>query len=368
MKKVDTQKAQKAQKAVQQQAAIYVTRLYSGEMSSQEERDIFAWRQQADLHEQEFQQVLALWELSNSLYQPAKVQKKVPRKLAQRALSVAASVCFAVVAMYFLWQPEQELGTPSSEQMAQQSESQQQPGNVESPTVALPQVERRYIYTSVGEVNTVGLSDGSSVTLNSATVIQVAFTEGERQVVLLEGEAFFDVTSDPQRPFTIDTGNQKIRVVGTKFNVRKSNGDLRVAVVEGVVAVSRGRSKEVSDSEAEVLDDYVLEAGSVGSFSESAEVIVPQSYAQVSQAHQWRKGFFRFDDESLATVVDEFNRYRTTKLRIVDPAAADLRISGVFHFGEGEGLVEALRATLPIEIVPEGGELQVRMQAAEHRE
>ena len=45
-------------------------------------------------------------------------------------------------------------------------------------------------------------------------------------------------------------------------------------------------------------------------------------------------------------VVKEFNRYRKRKLRIVDSEAADLRISGVFHFGRGEGLVEALRLDL----------------------
>lgn len=358
MKKIDTEHF------IQQQAARYVTRLYSGEMSAQEEREISAWRQQSEQHEQEFQQMLSLWELSNSLYQPAKVRKK-PQKLARRGLSLAASIGFAAVLLYFLWQPDQP-GIPEDTRFANQSEQQQSTDTqVASPAVTMPLIERRYVHTGVGEVDTVRLSDGSTVTLNSATVIQVAFNAGERQVVLLEGEAFFDVTSDPQRPFIIDTGNQKIRVVGTKFNVRKSNGDLRVAVVEGVVAVSRGRAKEVDTGESEVFEDYVLEAGSVGSFSASAEVIVPASFAQVSQAHQWRKGLFRFDDEPLAVVVDEFNRYRTTKLRIVDPAAADLRISGVFHFGEGEGLVDALRATLPIEIVPEAGELQVRLRNAE---
>lgn len=348
--------------AIQQQAASYVTRLYSGEMSAQEERAILAWRQQSELHEEEFQQMLALWELSNSLYQPAKMRSKQERIFTRRAFAIAASVCFVMVALYLTWQPEHLPDISAPTQIASY-ESEHQPAASEPRITppALPLQERRYINTGIGEVDTVGLSDGTSVTLNSATVIQVTFNDNERQVVLLEGEAFFDVTPDPKRPFIIDTGNQKIRVVGTKFNVRKSNGDVRVAVVEGVVAVSRSRAHETEGREPEVLDDYLLEAGSVGSFSASAEVIVPKSYAQVSQAHQWRKGLFRFDDETLAAVVDEFNRYRTTKLRIVDADAGNLRISGVFHFGEGEGLVEALRATLPIEIVPVAGELQVRL-------
>lgn len=209
------------------------------------------------------------------------------------------------------------------------------------------------------------LSDGSVVTLNAASIIQVDFSEKERHVVMLEGEAFFDVASDALRPFIIDTGDKQIRVLGTKFNVQKSNGDLHVAVVEGTVAVSSKQELyDLSDDAAEATD-FVLEAGSVGSFSATADVVVPSSHEQVTEAQNWRKGVFRFNDESLELVVDEFNRYRSTKLRIVDSKAADLRISGVFYFGEDTGLLGALRATLPVEIIEVENEFHIRMAQPE---
>lgn len=347
------------QLTAKEQAAFYVTRLHSGELTAQEEREILAWRRANEHHEAEFQTMLNLWDLSNSLYQPVKSRYARKRRLAFWGLSSAASVALVTMLLYFML-PLESVVTDSPQKAAQELEN----AIVEVPQLpAIPRIERRYVTTGQGEVDTVGLSDGSSVTLNTSTVIQIAFNESERQVLLLEGEAFFDVTSDPARPFVIDTGSQKIRVIGTKFNVRKSNGDIRVAVIEGTVAVSRNkRSEYEGEDEQQELNDYVLQAGSVGSFSATAEVVVPASPEQVIDAQSWRKGVFRFDEERLDVVVQEFNRYRTRKLRIIDTEAADLRISGVFHFGEGEGLVEALRATLPIDIEEINNELHVRLR------
>lgn len=347
----------------QEQAAYYVTRIHSGELSAQEEREILAWRKLNSQNETEFQTMLNLWDLSNSLYQPVKSKYARKRRYAFWGLSTAATIAISALLIYTLNPLVNPSDAPSELPVVSVQENNDTYQDVTESTPEVPKVERRYVMTESGEVDTVGLSDGTSVTLNTKTVLQVAFNENERNVILLEGEAFFDVTSDPSRPFIIDTGSQKIRVIGTKFNVRKSNGDVRVAVVEGTVSVSRSqRTDQEEGVDAETATDYVLNAGSVGSFSETAEVVVPSSFEQVTDAQSWRQGVFRFDEERLEVVVKEFNRYRTRKLRIVDSEAADLRISGVFHFGRGEGLVEALRATLPIEIEETNTELLVHIR------
>ncbi|MCL4408711.1 MAG: FecR domain-containing protein [Gammaproteobacteria bacterium] len=351
------------QLTIQEQAAYYVTRIHSGELSAQEEREILAWRKLSPQHETEFQTMLNLWDLSNNLYQPVKSKYARKRRYAFLGLSTAASVALTAMLIYVLNPLVSVNGEAETSPLVSVEEYSDSYQEVIVPDVAAPKIERRYVMTGSGEVDTVGLSDGSSVTLNTQTVLQVAFNEQERNVILLEGEAFFDVTSDPSRPFIIDTGSQKIRVIGTKFNVRKSNGDVRVAVVEGTVSVSRSqRSDDDAQTEVSEPSDYVLNAGSVGSFSNTAEVVVPSSFEQVTDAQSWRQGVFRFDEERLEVVVKEFNRYRTRKLRIVDAEAAELRISGVFHFGQGEGLVDALRATLPIEIEETNNELLVRVR------
>lgn len=91
------------------------------------------------------------------------------------------------------------------------------------------------------------LSDGSVITLNKHSLLRypTKFKDGERQVWLTKGEAFFDISPDKKKPFLIHTGNTTIRVVGTSFNVKNKGDNIEVIVETGVVQVSR-RGKMVS--------------------------------------------------------------------------------------------------------------------------
>lgn len=84
--------------------------------------------------------------------------------------------------------------------------------------------------TSIGENKTLTLSDGTKVTLNANTSLSYPeeFT-GESREVSLRGEAFFDVSHNPDKPFMVATGNgMKIQVLGTEFNVKSYPEDLNV--------------------------------------------------------------------------------------------------------------------------------------------
>lgn len=349
------------EETLQEQAAYYVTRLHSGEMSGQEERELERWRQRSEAHEATFMSTLALWDLSNNLYPPVEQQARGKMSgIRAWGMSAAAAVALSVVGAYLL---STETSTPISTPSAVvEATPRVIDGSTDTTSIAAERLasqkvrEHRYLQTGLGEVDTIELSDGSVLTLNSETRIQVAFNQHERHLVLVAGEAFFDVASDAQRPFVIDTGEQEIRVLGTKFNVRKEETGVRVAVVEGKVSVTRMSSlaaADVMDDAALMVlaeDDYLLEAGAMGSFSTSADVVAKASFELVNEAQNWRRGVFRFDDASLADVVAEFNRYRTQKIVLADPQTGELRISGVFHFSEGEGLLTALTTSLPVEL------------------
>src|SRR5690554_636242 len=364
---------QKQMNDVQKMAAHFVTRLYSGELSAVEEKELEQWRQTSEKHEEAFQAMLSLWELSNHLYQPVAQSRTLQRRLRSWGTAAAAGVLLSAGLLYFASQihtnsiviPEQQISQTNQLSNSNNHTSQPLHHSATIEPVVVKQ-EHRYLRTGVGEVDTVALSDGSTVTLNTATTLQVAFNDNERYVVLVEGEAFFDVESDINRAFVIDTGEQTIRVLGTKFNVRKENSAVRVAVVEGKVAVSRVSSIPSAGSNigtqtmAFDAKDYLLEAGAIGSFSATADVVAGSNFAQVSEAQSWRRGIFRFDDSSLEAVVKEFNRYRTHKIKIIDESAAVLRISGVFHFNDGDGLLEALTASLPIELEVAGDKVLIR--------
>lgn len=95
-------------------------------------------------------------------------------------------------------------------------------------------------YIAEGTVVTETLPDGTTVTLNKGA--QITFNRrfsGDTRNVTLEGEAFFDVTPDKEKPFIISAGNAEIKVVGTSFNVKSSLESTEVIVETGIVEVSK---------------------------------------------------------------------------------------------------------------------------------
>jgi transmembrane sensor len=96
--------------------------------------------------------------------------------------------------------------------------------------------------TRKGERREIQLSDGSVVTLNAASTIQIASDFGvKKRDVLLQGEAFFQVSKDKTRPFIIKTGRIQTRVVGTSFNINAyaNENSVSVAVATGKVQVEK---------------------------------------------------------------------------------------------------------------------------------
>ena len=310
------------QDAITKQAANFVARLYSGELSAEEENEIYAWCDQSPQHQQEFDNMLAIWDSSNQLFQTAAPVKK--KKHTYWYTGIAASFVCAVLAIWFVALP---------------------------PSVSTQQVahnEPNRYHTAVGEISTVGLPDGSIVTLNTNSAIKVDFSGSQRRILLERGEAFFDVAKDATRVFSINTGEKTIRVIGTKFNVRKSVATLKVSVAEGLVAVQSSTlpsSDQIDFEEAETL----LPAGSIGAFNGTSEVIAQVTSKEVNASQQWRQGIFRFDNEPLAKVLTEFNRYRLKKITLENQALGKLKISGVFKLKDGDSILSALEAALPVE-------------------
>src|SRR5579862_7995304 len=94
-----------------------------------------------------------------------------------------------------------------------------------------------YYATGVAEVREIHLTDGSEVTLGARSSLEVTFRLRERRVALTSGLAFFSVSKDPSRPFIVLVGDKEVRVVGTKFVIRRDPAGMRVSVVEGTVEV-----------------------------------------------------------------------------------------------------------------------------------
>jgi transmembrane sensor len=197
--------------------------------------------------------------------------------------------------------------------------------------------------TAVGEQRTVQLPDGSAVTLNTATRIQVRLGSEERRIDMASGEAYFVVAKDPSRPFVVKVGEKSLTAVGTQFSVRRSSADLAVLVTEGRVRLSALRPDRPGLP-------ATLDAGTVARTTNSEVQIRPASESEVEQLLSWRSGFLIFHDTPLEDAVAEFNRYQRHKLVIADRSIATIRIGGKFRYANIDAFLALLQQGFPISV------------------
>ncbi|MBD9470588.1 FecR domain-containing protein [Pseudoxanthomonas sp. PXM01] len=197
--------------------------------------------------------------------------------------------------------------------------------------------------STVGQIETVTLPDGSTATLSSDSRLDVRISRGERHVALTQGEAFFDVARDTRRPFVVETEGRRVAAVGTRFSVRRDPDEIRVVVTEGKV---RLESRPGPDGTAQPVS--LLPAGSVATAGRSGVLVRSVPVAEAERFLEWRDGFLTFDDTSLADAAAEFNRFNTRKLELGDVAVADLRVGGNFRWSNAEGFVHLLEQGFPV--------------------
>jgi len=211
--------------------------------------------------------------------------------------------------------------------------------------------------TAVGAFQKLDLPDGSVVQLNTDSAIKVRFSEAERRVELVRGEAHFDVAKNPARPFLVSADKVTVRAVGTAFNVRLWPESVEILVTEGRVQVNDSvRGDTLLAAPPERLGTPVLERGErvrvpLAAMESSASTAVPISEVaavDVQRALAWQERRLEFDDAPLHEVVAEFNRYNQIKLVLTDPGLARRRFSGTFRADGYEPFVRLLEENFEV--------------------
>jgi transmembrane sensor len=197
------------------------------------------------------------------------------------------------------------------------------------------------VTTGLGEQHSEVLPDHSIVELNTQSEIRVGFTAAERRVELVRGEAFFDVSKDPTRPFIVVTDLATAKAVGTRFSVYRAQSGTIVTVAEGRVLVRDKQAPVDTDAGPSGPADVVeVIPGTQAEAQPGRPVQMRQ--ANVERTFAWRERRLVFDGESLSRVVEEFNRYNSPPLVISDPRLREQRISGVFGANDPESLLDFL--------------------------
>lgn len=225
----------------------------------------------------------------------------------------------------------------------------------------------QHFVTSVGEQRVVLLEDGSRLTLDGNSAVDVDLGRYRRSLVLLQGRARFNVAKDPLRPFTVTAGNRIVVATGTSFSVELLGKDVHVQLFEGHVAVvnrTAGRGVTQAEqfrpnrlaTEPQLTPGNEMVALAVGS---EPPKVAP---FQMAPAEAWEDGEIVFENEPLAAAAERMNRYSRRHIELADAQTGALLVNGVFRAGDAGAFIDGLSALYPLRVqsVEEGWRIEKR--------
>lgn len=291
------------------EAATWCMRLHDERCSDEERKAFKCWLKRDPIHAAEYQAMLEIWTVSGQL--PA--QKVLPgedieiqrtRGVRSRLLLAAATSVLLAVALGWAFG-------------------------------LLPHGYHRY--QAQHALLKVLLTDDSVVQLNRGTSLSFLNFRNRRQVLLNEGEAFFEVKHDVAHPFVVKAGDGHIVVTGTAFNVWKYQDQVVVTVQEGSVKVS---------AHGDTVD---LSPGRQAHYSDESPF--PRVNAiDLNEALAWQQGKLVINNLSLGNALPLINRYLEKPVYLADQTTGELRIGGIFNTDDIPGLVRRLPGVLPVRL------------------
>jgi len=194
------------------------------------------------------------------------------------------------------------------------------------------------------------LPDGSNVTLNHFSSLKYPRKfSGEIRSIELDGEGFFEVESDPDHPFVINTRDVDIKVLGTSFNVNaySENAAVEVTVETGEVAVTR---------HGEVPRTIILKPGNRGVYKKTEETLeITQDIDKNYLA--WKTKSFVFEDQTLLDISQQLNRVYQAEIIINSDSLKDARITTTFEDQSLDAILNVLSATLDLDVRKSNGQI-----------
>lgn len=195
-----------------------------------------------------------------------------------------------------------------------------------------------------GQRGTVTLSDGTKVSLNSESKITLPNNfEADVREVYLEGEAYFDVAKNPEKPFIVVIRGTKVEVLGTSFSVRSFPEDeiVRTVVEEGVVSF-RG----ITESDD---NGVILTAGNLGTFDIDEQSITTEEVENLDLYLGWKNGYLFFQDASMDKVKLALERKYDIQVEFSTHEIEDLQLTAEFKSRMLKNVLETISMSLDLE-------------------
>lgn len=290
-------------------AAEWLLKIETQPNDSELNDGLAAWLSQSEDHQLAWKRVTQSWALlgevdvDRSQWPKVQVDKKSPFSLSlKKLLPLAVAACFLVA--------------------------------------VLPMINR-YInadyITGNSQLQTVKLEDGSQVFLGADSAFEVNFTESQRHIRLLSGEAFFEVTPDKNKPFVVSSNALKVTVLGTAFNVEVNNVQSRVGVEHGHVEVETATGH------------YDLRAGQLVAINHENQES-RQWHTLAENIGAWRDGHLFVRGRTIADLVSSLQRYDKGLIVVTDEQLGSKTVTGSYQLDNVDQVLEAI-------IEPHGGKV-----------
>lgn len=191
--------------------------------------------------------------------------------------------------------------------------------------------------TATAQQRTIILDDGSKIHLSAQSAVNVDYSAKSRNIELLYGEAFFEVTGDPQRPFKVGSGDQTAQAIGTAFNIRQLNQQVQTTLTEGVLKLDFKKQGTL-----------LINAGQRVDWNGRGHQLSDGDYAYLPS---WKRHIVRLDKMPLKDAVKLLNRYYTPIFRIADPGLGEKTLQGTLPLNNLDTAMKVLQGALNLEYV-----------------
>lgn len=296
-----------------------IAKVLSGNCTEAEKRQVEEWVAQSEAHKQQFDQLKSIWDKAdisidinvddalNAVHQRIGSPKK--RSLKPFIITFTAAASIALVAMLTVFNPQ------------------------ETPVVSV---------TASTHGEQVDLPDGSQVWLNKDATIAYSETfDGDERPVKLQGEAYFDVAKNPEKPFVVSVGDASVKVLGTAFNIKQKKSAITVSVTEGKVAFSDEKNTAV------------LNKGDEAALTES-DIVVSQFSSNNFLA--WKTKKLEYKNEQVGMIVKDINELFDKTFVVKAESLDTMRISTSVDVNTFAEATELLALTIGAEIDSTGNE------------
>lgn len=278
-------------------AHTWVVRLTSGDVQPGDVEAARAWCAERPEHQQAFVAARRLWQLSAHVALPETERRTRPR-WRWAAAAVLVLVVGLGLARHNAWDADYR--------------------------------------TAAGEQRRIELQDGSSILLDAGSAVDVAFTDGGRNITLRKGVALFEVAHDPSRPFRVQAGALSATALGTVYAVDRHGDAIQVTVAQGRVAVQGDGDKATLNAGEQVS----WQGGALGG----------RHTVDASKALAWQHGRLVFDMTPLAEVLEQLQRYLPGYVLIGDDKLRKLKVSGTFQLDRLDEGLSTLERAFPLQI------------------